>query len=123
MSTRRNAYIYLLRSKADYEAGLRAGFIDDASLKTSGFIHASPQDQLTRVANKYYRSITEVICCVIETAKVDAVIKWEPATGGLYPHIYGPLNMDAVAWVVPLVPGADGKFNIEPAALSRPDED
>ena len=61
-----------------------------------------------------------VVVLVVQTDKVDAPVKWEPATGGLYPHIYGPLNMNAVTSVVSVEPNADGVFDTTAADLRRP---
>lgn len=112
-------HIYLLISDADYRAAVEKGTLYEDSLETQGFIHASPADQLTRVANKYYLDVEDVRVMVVTTAQVDAIVKWEPATGGLYPHIYGPLNMDAVDYVVPVSPGADGMYDITADDLDR----
>ena len=35
----------------------------------------------------------------IDPHLVRAEIRWEPAAGSLYPHIYRPLNLDAVVEV------------------------
>jgi uncharacterized protein (DUF952 family) len=45
---------------------------------------------------------------------VKAEIRWEPATGGLYPHIYGPLNLGAVVRVTRILTDSDGKIRIDP---------
>ena len=66
------------------------------SLTSDGFIHASPGDQLTRVANKHYNRFNEVRVVCLRADRVRPEILWEPASDNrLYPHIYGPLNMDA----------------------------
>lgn len=110
-------HIYVLRVLEDYEEALATGTMVDASLESEGFIHASPADQLTRVANKYYRGRGRVVCCVVDPTKLRAELKWEPAAGGLYPHIYGPLNMDAVVRTVPLRVDPEGHFDIRPGDL------
>ncbi|MFT5684809.1 MAG: hypothetical protein ACI8RZ_005754 [Myxococcota bacterium] len=112
-------YICLLISAADYAVAAKNGTLYNESLKTDGFIHASPADELTRVANKYYTDVKEALILVTAIDQIDAIVKWEPATGGLYPHIYGPLNMDAVAWVVPATKDADGQFDITPEDLTE----
>jgi uncharacterized protein (DUF952 family) len=112
-------FIYLLISGADHAAAVARGTLYDASLQTSGFIHASPIDQLTRIANKYYRTVADVKVMVAEVLKIDAIVRWEPATDGIYPHIYGPLNMDAVTKVVPVSPAADGTYHIQPSDLAK----
>jgi uncharacterized protein (DUF952 family) len=116
-SGRTDPYLYLLESAENLEAALAAGSLVRDDLKNEGFIHASPADQLTRVANKFYRQVKSLRCAVVEKAKVRSEVKYEPATGGLYPHIYGPLNMDAVVRVIELTPNAEGRYEIDPAAL------
>ena len=112
-------YIYLLISKADYEAAAANGTLYEDSLQTDGFIHASPADELNRVADKYYADVADTVIMVTALADIDAIVKWEPATGGLYPHIYGPLNMSAVAWVVPAPRDADGQYDITDDDLTQ----
>jgi uncharacterized protein (DUF952 family) len=112
-------FIYLLISPADYKQAVSAGEWAPPDLSTVGFIHASPSNQLTRVANKYYAANDEVRVVLLRHEKIRAEVRWEPATGGLYPHIYGPLNMDATERVVTVRKGADGKFVIGPEQLSE----
>ena len=109
----RDPYIYVLRSQTDVDTATREGFLSHPSLETEGFLHASPWNQLTRVANKYYSHITDLVVLVVEAAKVHPAIKWEPAAGSLYPHIYGPLNMDAVVEVRSVVANSEGRFVID----------
>src|SRR5579872_4748387 len=91
--------IYILIAVADYDVAASAGFHRPASMDADKFIHASPPEQLERVANKYYLDKKDVRLLHIDPKLVKPEIRWEPATGGLYPHIYGPLNMDAVVRV------------------------
>jgi uncharacterized protein (DUF952 family) len=92
--------IYILCPPAVYEAARRQGAYESDSLATEGFIHASPEHQLTRVANKYYRQHAELCVLAVDTARVASDVKWETISNGdVYPHIYGPLNLDAVVSV------------------------
>lgn len=106
-------FIYLLMSPADHAAAAKAGTWDPPSRKTDGFIHASPADQLTRVANKYYQQFAEVVVAFLRAEHVTSEILWEPATQGLYPHVYGPINMDAAARVMRFSRGLDGRYTID----------
>ena len=46
----------------------------------------------------------------VETDALGPALRWEPARGGaLFPHLYGPLPLAAVAWARPLPLGADGR--------------
>ena len=110
-------FIYVLVPGVDYEAAVALGHYRPASVDEEGFIHASPAAQLTRVANKHYVHEKDVRLLYVDPRRVRSEIRWEPATGGLYPHIYGPLNLDAVVRIRPIVAGADGKITIDPAEL------
>lgn len=106
-------FIYLLLNPTDFDRAMAAGVWDPESRKVDGFIHASPVDQLTRVANKHYAKTDEVRVVILTADRVKAEIRWEPASDGqLYPHVYGPINMDAAARSVVAKKGADGLYAI-----------
>jgi uncharacterized protein (DUF952 family) len=82
------------------------------TLDELGFIHCSRREQVELVANAVYRGHRDLILLVIDPEKVRAEIREENLDGGLdlFPHIYGPLNTDAVTDVLPFAPGAYGHF-------------
>ncbi|MFT3770846.1 MAG: DUF952 domain-containing protein [Minicystis sp.] len=110
-------YIYVLIPVLEYEAAVAKGHYRPESVDTEGFIHASPADQLTRVANKHYAHKQDVRLLYVDPRRVTAEIRWEPATGGLYPHIYGALNLDAVVRIRRVQADSDGKIRIDPKEL------
>lgn len=112
-----NNMIYILVPVQEYEAALAEGYYRSASLEPEGFIHASPAEQLTRVANKFYLDKKDLRVLHIDLTLVRAEVRWEKATGGLYPHIYGPLNLDAVVKISRVHIDADGKIRIDPKEL------
>jgi uncharacterized protein len=87
-----------------------------------GFIHCTKEPEvMLQIANRFYKGLTgDLLVLVIETDKVNAPIKWEPpahpdgtpAQPGerLFPHIYGPLNRDAVVDVHNAERDSDGNF-------------
>ena len=111
---------------ASYEAWLaavEAGSYHADSLSTEGFIHCSKLSQIVDVANTFYRSQGGLVLLVIDVSKLAVELKWEPPAepepsharaGDLFPHVYGPLNLEAVVKVVPFEPGADGTFSLPP---------
>lgn len=105
-------HIYFLISKQEHQEALLNGTLQRPSLHTEGFLHASPADQLTRVANKHYRDTAGTRVLVVAIRRITPEVRWEPATGGLYPHIYGPLNMDAVDYAVPAPRDPDRQYRI-----------
>jgi len=105
-------YIYLLSSQAEYQQALDDGTLVRDSLEKEGFIHASPKSQLNRIANKYYKEKSSPLILMADKNLILAQVKWEPATGGLYPHIYGPLNINAVTKVEKISLTENGNFHI-----------
>jgi len=82
------------------------------SLATEGFMHCTGAPELlVAVANRYYTQTNGpfVVLC-IEEARVAADVRWEEAHGDLYPHIYGPLEWDAVEQVIDFPRTEDGRF-------------
>jgi uncharacterized protein (DUF952 family) len=78
-----------------------------------GFIHCTQgEEQLAVVANRYYRNDRRVFdVLVIDADALTSELKYEPgADDVLYPHIYGPLNRDAVVDVLPMPRDPDGAF-------------
>jgi uncharacterized protein (DUF952 family) len=105
--------VYILCAPEAYDAALEAGTYQPDSLQFEGFIHASPANQLNRVANKYYRQHAALRVLTIDPAKVHAELKWEAISNGdLYPHFYGPLNMSAVTAVTSVIRKPDGSYEI-----------
>lgn len=85
------------------------------SLHSEGFIHCSGIDQVIKVADYNFHGQTGLVLLVIDTEKVIPEVKWEDLynLGEDYPHIYGPLNTDAVVDVKELLMNEDGSFRLE----------
>jgi uncharacterized protein (DUF952 family) len=85
------------------------------SLDLEGFIHASLPEQVLWVANHFYAGRKDLLLLWIDPQRVRPSIRYEPAEGTLFPHIYGGLNIDAVQAVCPFLPDDDGVFCQLPA--------
>lgn len=106
--------IYILCEPSTYAQSEATGTFVTESLAQEGFIHASPACQLNRVANLYYQSATSLLILKVAIERLKAPLRWEPAsTGDLYPHIYGPLNLDAIASIIPVQRNTDGRYDVE----------
>jgi glutathione S-transferase len=68
------------------------------SLDEVGFIHCSHADQVRMIADLVYGDRTDVVLLTIDPHRVGAEIRVENLDGGdqLFPHIYGPLPLNAV---------------------------
>jgi len=85
--------------------------IDTLDLK--GFIHCSTSEQIVKVANDMFPGQKGLVLLCIDTSKVQSGIRYECAgTEELYPHIYGPLNINAVIKVANFEAQKDGKFRL-----------
>ena len=89
---------------------LAAGEYRAASLESEGFIHCSRPEQILAVANNFYRSLDDLVLLWIEPGRVQPEIRWEQADNQVFPHVYGPLNLDAVLAVSPLKSDSDRIF-------------
>ena len=97
--------------RAEWLAALASGVYRAASLETEGFIHCSRLEQVIPVANRYYRRTPDLVVLWIDVNLVEAEIRWEAAEGGeLFPHIYGPIEVDAITAVTHLIPDQNGEF-------------
>lgn len=78
-------------------------FYGEDSLNRYGFIHCSDIDTYHFVAPNFKAETDEMVLLLIDTEKVTPPIRWEDLRncGTKYPHIYGLLNKDAVASVLP----------------------
>ena len=67
------------------------------SLGSEGFIHCSFENQLDGVLQRYYSGAESVVLLEIDSDKLTSKLVNEPSTNNeIYPHIYGPINRDAV---------------------------
>lgn len=71
-----------------------------ASLAAEGFIHCSFQHQLEGVIERYYRDEETVVVLEIESERLmSRMIKEVSTNSEIYPHIYGPINRNAIVGV------------------------
>jgi uncharacterized protein (DUF952 family) len=103
--------IYHLAAEREFRAQVKGNDYIPARFDQDGFIHCTGEpDTLLAVANDYFSDVEEpILVLVIETTKLAAEVRFEPPAlvegGGtshledaqLFPHIYGPLNLDALA--------------------------
>ena len=104
--------IYHIASQEDWAAARQEGAYRADSLASEGFIHASTREQVLRTAEKYYRGQPGLVLLEIEASKVNAEVRYEDLAGEglLFPHIFGPLNLNAVAGWAVFSPQQDGSF-------------
>jgi len=111
-----------ITTRAVWDAAQHGGEYRAESLHNEGFIHCSTPQQVVRTADRFFRGQHDLVLLLINPAKVQADLQYEAADHDLFPHIYGPLNLDAVIDVLPFPPKEDGTFALpNPLAAVRHD--
>jgi uncharacterized protein (DUF952 family) len=106
-----------ITSADQWAAAQHAGAYRGDTLDSEGFIHCSTPQQVVAVAGARFHGQRGLVLLDIDTDRVIPEIRWEAAENGQqYPHIYGPLNPDAVVRVHEFPPEPDGSFTLPPAA-------
>lgn len=117
--------IFHITSRTAWDEAQKRGDYRAESLTTEGFIHCSTLSQVLPVANHFYKGQSGLILLEIEPTLLSAKLKWEPPSGGApppgvpvgdqFPHVYGPINLDAVVNVVVFVSNPDGSLTLSVA--------
>ncbi len=107
--------LFHITQRSDWQKALEEGAYRADTLPSQGFIHCSTRAQVIVVANRMYRGQHSLVLLEIDSRRVQPEIRFENLEGGveLYPHIYGPLNLEAVQKVIEFEPGLDGFFVLQ----------
>jgi uncharacterized protein (DUF952 family) len=113
--------------KTEWEAAQRDGVYRPPSLEKEGFIHFSQSQQVLMVANAFYAGQSDLVIVEVDSDLLRASLRWEPPDGPplslnqteasaqrRFPHLYGPLNLDAVVAVHEFPLETDNHFILPP---------
>jgi uncharacterized protein (DUF952 family) len=113
--------IYHVTSRMAWNQARQRGDYRAESLENEGFIHCSTDEQVIPVVEKFYKGQDSLLLLVIEPERLTSDLRWEPPAEGapppgipedaLFPHIYGPINLEAVVRVLDLQAQPDGKYS------------
>jgi uncharacterized protein (DUF952 family) len=111
-------YIVHALSPADWAAFERTGEHRPPSLADEGFVHCSKPGQIVVVADAVHAD-EELILVVLDESRLDAPVRYETddATGSAFPHVYGPLPLEAVVDSFEF-PRDETGFRLPPALLA-----
>ena len=102
--------IFHITTSSEWESAQAVGAYEASSLVSEGFIHLSELSQVVATANLRFAGVPGLVLLCVDEERIEAELKREPSRGGeLFPHVYGPLNLDAVVDVLPLAE-RDGSF-------------
>jgi uncharacterized protein (DUF952 family) len=113
--------IYHIVTESDLRAHVNGKVYTPASLKDFGFVHCALQASVIAVANDYFGGAAEpVLLLEIDLEHLTSEVRYEaaaPIEGGgtshlinavLFPHVYGPINTQAITRVGVLDVTPDG---------------
>ncbi len=117
--------IFHITTRMEWETAQANGVYVAPSLKNEGFIHCSKKEQVLDTANNYFRGHRDLLLLCIMPEKLQTDLKYVDPFGkhstndfGLFPHVYGPINPEAVLKAVPFPCDGEGKFEL-PEALDQ----
>ncbi|WP_433064165.1 DUF952 domain-containing protein [Dactylosporangium sp. CS-033363] len=108
--------IYHIAFESDWERAKRDGeyrlSTKGRTIEEQGFMHGGTEAQVAPVANMIYGDDEGLVVLAIDEEKLTSPLRWDPAPGWdePFPHVYGPLNVDAVVGVRALTRGSDGRY-------------
>ena len=88
--------IYHITTVEQWDEARGRGELTEPSLYTEGFIHCSDLSQIDRTLERLFRGSGPLVLLAIDPERIDAQLRYEESHGELFPHIHGPLNVDAV---------------------------
>lgn len=93
--------IYHITTNSEWKDAVNKGFYTTPSLKTEGFIHCSKEEQVKGVLGRYFSGKNDLVKLTIDTEKLQSELQYDvaPSVNEEFPHVYGPINLDAVTAV------------------------
>ena len=94
--------IYHITTREAWTKANETGSYVAPSLKEEGFIHCSELSQVEDIRSRFYAGVQDLVLLTIDTEKLRSqlIFEWSPSVQNTFPHIYGPINLDAVVDVV-----------------------
>ncbi|WP_374274756.1 DUF952 domain-containing protein [Brevundimonas sp.] len=101
---------YKIVEAADWAEAREAGVFEGSTVdRADGYIHLSTRDQLEETARRHYAGQDDLRLLLVDLTGLGGAVVWEPSRdGALFPHIYGPLPVQAVIRDDAFAVGDDG---------------
>lgn len=110
----RDDLIFHITTKEDFSSFKKSGNYEPESLDEEGFIHCSSGHQVENTANEKFAEHDKILLLVIDVTALNSKIKYEkdPGSEKKYPHIYGPLDTNAIIDKIEVLAEENGDFKI-----------
>lgn len=99
------ATIYHVTTRQEWQDAQAKGQYEAPSLADEGFIHCSEDRQVQGVLDRYFEGQDGLVKLEIDTDKLTSPLfyDWSESVEDTFPHIYGPINTDAVVAVSDII--------------------
>ena len=102
--------IYHIATPEEWDCQGAAGKYVPATYKEEGFIHCCDLHQLESVASRYFQGRDNLLILELIPTRLGPETRYEQSGNEKYPHIYGPINKDAINRTIRVQCNADGLF-------------
>ena len=94
------ARIFHITTREVWEREKPSGSYRHESLETEGFIHCSNEGQVEATWRRIFDGKSGLVVLEINVERLTSELRCEEGEPGeMFPHVYGPLNVDAVTSV------------------------
>lgn len=98
--------IYHFTTLQEWEEAQDKGSYEPPSFQREGYIHCATQEQSEGVLQKHFKQHENLVKLVIDPSRLTSSLRYDKDEEQQqeFPHIYGPLNLEAVTQIVFLDP-------------------
>ncbi len=106
--------VYKVLSQSEWSEAERDGFFRGSEVdRRDGFIHLSSAQQLEKTVSLWFADRDDLMLAAIEEEHLADALKWEPSRGGaMFPHYYGSLPIEHLAWAKPFSSRDTNSFRV-----------
>lgn len=111
MKSKQAKLIYKICPEVLWKQAARLDRFDGAPVDLAdGYIHFSTAAQVRETAEKHFKGQPDLVLVAVDSDALGDELRWEHSRGGeLFPHLYGPLPLSAVRYILPLPLDTDGR--------------
>ena len=88
--------VFHLVTAADPTARLTSPILANDQFERHGFDHCCFREQLTEIASWWFDAADDLIALELDPSRLTHELRLEPSPTRWYPHLYGPIDADAV---------------------------
>lgn len=110
----REDLLFHITTRDKWKQYQKDGNYEPESFESNGFIRCFTGDQIEDAANRLFPDKDEILLIVIDVSIIREEVKYkeDEETGEKFPHILGPLSINAVIDKIDIKAEDNGKFKI-----------